>query len=134
MNDDDRQIGAPVQPVKNRTYAAARADESRAITGNGDLVIDPAELESLVQRVPEPVRPMHQPQNTQAEQDDPGERVTEYGVEVGVVGRLDPAERKCQPEQEEQDGKEQRRGHTATAEQQPDQRLHRTSAHLPAHH
>ena len=53
------------------------------------------ELESVVQGEPEPVRPVKQHEDEQAQQDQPGEPMADDGVQMVVVGP-NPFQGNCQ--------------------------------------
>src|SRR5262244_4311146 len=82
----------------------ARYDRPRqraAVAAENDQAAEVLELESFVERVAEPVRPVEERQNAQAEQDDTGEREARHGQQVRLTGRGHPARGEQQPEEQQ---------------------------------
>src|SRR6476620_8022515 len=85
-HDDDQQCGN-------------RADHRAAVAEHSERSLQPLELQSVMQRVTESVRPVEQHQNEQTQCDQPGEPEAEYRMQMTVVG-LHPSQRDRQPKQE----------------------------------
>jgi len=77
----------------------------------------------MLERKPEPVRPMEQRKHTDAEQHKFRERIPHGCKQMRMVGRIEPPERKRQPEKQQQNGQNERGRHAPSAEQQPEEGL-----------
>ena len=77
-----------------------RAGESPPVGADDDHLVQVPDLCTVVQRVAESVRPVKERQDAEDEQVETCYRRLEQSEEALIAGRLDPAQRKSQSEEE----------------------------------
>jgi len=107
-----------------------RSHDRAAVAERVDQLVQVLYLQTVVQRVLEPVRPVEERQHADAEQDESRQGVQHDRVQVRITGRRKPPERKRQAEQEHQRRHQHGRRHPSGAEEQPEQRLDRSPVWL----
>src|SRR5262249_10931937 len=85
-------------PGEQEVARYARSCQCAAVADHNDQRAEALELESVVERVAEPVRPVEERQNAEAKQDDAGKGVAAQRQQVCVCGSRHPARREQQAE------------------------------------
>jgi hypothetical protein len=92
------------QTSRGEQYPTRRCGSQHccAVTAQGDHTVEPAQLQPVLQREPEAVRPMEQGKHTDAEENKFGQRIPYDCQQVSMVRRVEDPQRKRQPEKEQQ--------------------------------
>jgi hypothetical protein len=81
------------------------------------------ELQAVADGVAQAMRGVHQPEPAQDDHGEPGQRVAQQRVDLGVGRRVEPTERERDAEEEEHHRHGKRGHYPAGAEKQPQERL-----------
>src|SRR5260370_39559096 len=124
------------QPLRNppqQVTGHGCSQQGATVAAKVDDLVQMFDLQSVVERVTKPVRPMKQRQRTKQEQVDSHNRMRKKRRGALVSRRFQPAERKRQPPEEQMHRDQKRRQNAARAEQRPEERLHPQSGFFPCH-
>src|SRR5712692_11584743 len=104
---------------------SSRAGQRAAVAEDRDDLVEVLDLQPVVERVTEAMRPMEKRERAEHEQVDARQAVRGEGMERFVAGGRQPTQREGQAEQEKLDRNQKRGDDTACAEQSPQERLNR---------
>src|SRR5260370_30697693 len=124
------------QPLRNppqQVTGHGCSQPGPTVAAKVDGLVQMFDLQSVVERVTKPVRPMKQRQRTKQEQVDSHNRMRKKRRGALVSRRFQPAERKRQPPEEQMHRDQKHRQNAARAEQRPEERIHPLSGFFTCH-